>query len=186
MNQQQAARQGERVAYHAMITTIKTGVDKEGRVLARDITCYMDGGAYSSTGPIATSVPFLSMEQAYRMENVRYNGYRIYTNKPIRGMIRVHGRSFACGIDTQLDMIAEHLNIDPVTMRMRNAREVGDTTCTGSHIGSCAMKETIAPQKISTMFIPSTRKLRGKYRKQTNSKGISAKLVAQLRFRIAK
>jgi 4-hydroxybenzoyl-CoA reductase alpha subunit len=128
---------------HAMITTIKTGVDKKGRVLARDITCYMDGGAYSSTGPIATSVPFLSMEQAYRMENVRYNGYRIYTNKPIRGMIRVHGRSFACGVDTQLDMIAEHLNIDPVTMRMRNAREVGDTTCTGSYIGSCAMKETI-------------------------------------------
>jgi len=52
----------------------------------------MDGGAYSSTGPIATSVPFLCMEQAYRMENVRYNGYRILTNKPIRGMFRTHGR----------------------------------------------------------------------------------------------
>ncbi len=90
-----------------MITTIKTGVDKAGRVIARDVTCYMDGGAYSSTGPIATSVPFLCMEQAYKMEHVRYNGYRIYTNKPIRGMIRVHGRGFACGVDTQLDMIAE-------------------------------------------------------------------------------
>ena len=133
-----ATRQG-----HAMITTIKTGVDKTGKVLARDITCYMDGGAYSSTGPIATSVPFLSMEQAYRMDNVRYNGYRIYTNKPIRGMIRVHGRCFACGVDTQLDMIAEHLGIDPVTMRLRNARETGDYTCTRSYVGSCAMKETI-------------------------------------------
>jgi len=133
-----ATRQG-----HSMITTIKTGVDKEGKVLARDITCYMDGGAYSSTGPIATSVPFLSMEQAYRMENVRYNGYRIYTNKPIRGMIRVHGRSFACGVDTQLDMIGEHMGIDPVTMRRRNARETGDYTCTKSYIASCAMKETI-------------------------------------------
>lgn len=133
-----ATRQG-----HAMTTTIKTGVDRNGRVLARDITCYMDGGAYSSTGPIATSVPFLSMEQAYRMENVRYNGYRIYTNKPIRGMIRVHGRSFACGVDTQLDMIGEHLGIDPVAMRMRNARETGDYTCTKSYVASCAMKETI-------------------------------------------
>ena len=80
---------------HALVTTMKTGVDREGRVMARDITCYMDGGAYSSTGPIATSVPFLCMEQAYRMENVRYNGYRVFTNKPIRGMIRMHGRSFA-------------------------------------------------------------------------------------------
>ncbi len=60
---------------HAMITTHKTGVDKDGRVLARETTCFMDGGAYSSTGPIATSVPFLSMEQAYRMESVRYNGF---------------------------------------------------------------------------------------------------------------
>ena len=128
---------------HAMITTHKTGVDKEGQVLARETTCYMDGGAYSSTGPIATTVPFLSMEQAYRMESVRYNGYRVYTNKPIRGMIRVHGRGFACGVDTQLDMIAEHLGIDPVEMRLRNSRQPGEYTNTKSLVGSCAMDETI-------------------------------------------
>ena len=133
-----ATRQG-----HAMITTHKTGVDKDGRVLARDTTCYMDGGAYSSTGPIATSVPFLSMEQAYRMESVRYNGYRIYTNKPIRGMIRTHGRGFACGLDTQLDIIADHLGIDPVEMRLRNSRQPGDYTSTKSYVDSCAMDETI-------------------------------------------
>lgn len=133
-----ATRQG-----HAMITTHKTGVDKEGRVLARETTCYLDGGAYSSTGPIAVTVPFLSMEQAYRMESVRYNGYRVYTNKPIRGMIRVHGRGFACGLDTQLDMIAEHLGIDPVEMRLRNSRQPGDYTSTKSLVSSCAMDETI-------------------------------------------
>jgi len=133
-----ATRQG-----HAMITTHKTGVDKDGRVLARETTCYMDGGAYSSTGPIATSVPFLSMEQAYRMESVRYNGYRIYTNKPIRGMIRTHGRGFACGLDTQLDMIADHLGIDPVEIRLRNSRQPGEYTSTGSYVDSCAMDETI-------------------------------------------
>ncbi|MDY7036607.1 MAG: xanthine dehydrogenase family protein molybdopterin-binding subunit [Thermodesulfobacteriota bacterium] len=128
---------------HALITTIKTGVDKEGRVLARDITCYMDGGAYSSTGPIATSVPFLCMEQAYRMDNVRYNGYRIFTNKTPRGMIRIHGRSFACGVDLQLDMFGRELNIDPVTMRLVNARQAGDYTPTGSYVSSCGMTECI-------------------------------------------
>lgn len=128
---------------HSMITTIRTGVDRSGRVMARDVTCYMDGGAYSSTGPIATSVPFLCMEQAYKMENVRYNGYRIYTNKPIRGMIRVHGRAFACGVDTQLDMIAEELGMDPVEIRLVNAREAGEYTPTKSFVASCAMKETI-------------------------------------------
>ncbi len=133
-----ATRQG-----HALITTFKTGVNCDGLVIARDVTCYMDGGAYSSTGPIATSVPFLCMEQAYKMEHVRYNGYRIYTNKPPRGMIRIHGRAFACGVDTQLDMIAEHLGMDPVAIRMINAREAGEYTNTKSRVGSCAMKETI-------------------------------------------
>lgn len=128
---------------HSMITTHKTGVDKEGRVLARETTCYMDGGAYSSTGPIATSVPFLSMEQAYRMGSVRYNGFRVYTNKPIRGMIRTHGRGFACGLDTQLDMIAEHLGLDPIEMRLRNSRQPGEYTSTRSLVSSCAMDETI-------------------------------------------
>jgi len=133
-----ATRQG-----HSMITTHKTGVDKNGQVLARETTCYMDGGAYSSTGPIATSVPFLSMEQAYRMGSVRYNGYRVYTNKPIRGMIRVHGRCFAAGLDTQLDLIAEQLGIDPVEMRLRNSRQPGEYTSTKSYVSSCAMDETI-------------------------------------------
>lgn len=128
---------------HSMITKIKTGVDKEGRVVARDITCHMDGGAYSSTGPIAVSVPFLCMEQAYRMENVRYNGYRILTNKPIRGMFRTHGRAFACGVDIQLDMIGEAMGIDPLTMRLRNARQTGDTTPTKSYVASCGLTETI-------------------------------------------
>jgi CO/xanthine dehydrogenase Mo-binding subunit len=128
---------------HALVTTIKTGVDSKGRVMARDITCYMDGGAYSSTGPIATSVPFLCMEQAYRMDNVRYNGYRVFTNKPVRGMIRMHGRSFACGIDLQLDMLGKELGIDPVTMRLVNARRAGDYTPTGSYVGSCALTECI-------------------------------------------
>jgi CO/xanthine dehydrogenase Mo-binding subunit len=128
---------------HPMKVWIRTGVDREGRVVSRDMTCYMDGGAYSSTGPIATSVPFLCMEQAYRMENIRYNGYRVFTNKPVRGMFRCHGRAFAGGVDLQLDMMGQELNIDPLTMRLRNARQVGDYTPTKSFVQSCGMTETI-------------------------------------------
>lgn len=138
---------------HAMITTIKTGVDKSGKVLARDIVSYLDGGAYSSTGPIATSVPFLCHEQTYRLDNVRFHGYRIYTNKPVRGMIRIHGRSFACGVDTQLDMIAQELGIDPVTIRLRNARQAGDTTPTGSYVASCGLTECINKVARETNFL---------------------------------
>ena len=140
-----ATRQG-----HAIVATIKTGVNEKGEVLAREMTSYLDGGAYSSTGPIAVSVPFLCMEQAYRIPNVRFNGYRIYTNKPVRGMIRIHGRAFSCGVDQQLDRMGLELGIDAKEMRLRNARVAGETTPTGSKVFSCGLKECIekAAEKI--------------------------------------
>jgi 4-hydroxybenzoyl-CoA reductase alpha subunit len=128
---------------HSMIVDLKTGVRKDGTFLANEIKVIMDGGAYSSTGPIATSVPFLVWEETYRLPNVRFNGYRVYTNKPIRGMYRCHGRAFLGGLGMQLDMIAEDLGIDPVEMRLRNALKTGDTQATGSKIISCGLSEAI-------------------------------------------
>lgn len=58
-------------------------------------------------------------------------------------MIRVHGRCFAVGLDTQLDLIAEQLGLDPVEMRLRNSRQPGEYTSTKSYVASCAMDETI-------------------------------------------
>jgi CO/xanthine dehydrogenase Mo-binding subunit len=128
---------------HSMIVDLKTGVRKDGTFLANEIKVIMDGGAYSSTGPIATSVPFLVWEETYRLPNVRFNGYRVYTNKPIRGMYRCHGRAFLGGLGMQLDMIAEELGIDPVEMRLRNALKTGDTQATGSKIISCGLSDAI-------------------------------------------
>lgn len=128
---------------HSMVVDLKTGVTKDGRFLANEIKVVMDGGAYSSTGPIATSVPFLVWEETYRLPNVRFNGYRVYTNKPVRGMYRCHGRAFLGGLGMQLDMIAEELGIDPVEMRLRNALTTGDTQATGSKIISCGLSEAM-------------------------------------------
>lgn len=128
---------------HSMIVDLKTGVRRDGTLLANEIKVIMDGGAYSSTGPIATSVPFLVWEETYRLPNVRFNGYRVYTNKPVRGMYRCHGRAFLGGLGMQLDMIAEELGIDPVEMRLRNALRTGDTQATGSKITSCGLSEAL-------------------------------------------
>jgi 4-hydroxybenzoyl-CoA reductase subunit alpha len=75
--------------------------------------------------------------------HVRYNGYRVYTNKGIRGMIRTHGRAWACNVDMQLDLAAEALGIDPVEIRRKNALKGGEYTATQSYIPSMASLETI-------------------------------------------
>jgi 4-hydroxybenzoyl-CoA reductase alpha subunit len=128
---------------HSMIVDSKLGVTKDGRILASEIKLVLDGGAYSSTGPIATSVPFLVWEETYRLPNVRFNGYRIYTNKPVRGMYRCHGRAFHGGLGMQLDMVAEELGIDPVEIRLKNALRTGEKQATGSTIISCGLSEAI-------------------------------------------
>ena len=128
---------------HGMVTTHTTGVDQDGRVVARKSLSYLDGGAYTSTGGIATSVPFLCHEQTYRLPNVSFHGIRAYTNKPICGMIRIHGRSFAGGVDMQLDMICEELGLDPVEVRLLNAHRAGEYTATKSYISSCGLVECI-------------------------------------------
>ncbi|OPX99015.1 MAG: 4-hydroxybenzoyl-CoA reductase subunit alpha [Syntrophorhabdus sp. PtaB.Bin006] len=128
---------------HDMIATVKTGVRKDGTVLAKEFKVIYDGGAYSSTGPIAASIPFYVYEEAYRFPNLRYDGYRVYTNKGIRGMYGCHGRAFLAGNEAQLDMIAGELNIDPVEIRIKNGLKTGEETATKSRITSGSLGEPI-------------------------------------------
>ena len=128
---------------HDMKVWMKTGAKKDGTIIARDYKAYYNGGAYSSTGPIATSIPFYVYEETYRLPNVRYNGYRVITNKCARGMFGHHGRAFQMGNTVQMDRIADKLGLDPMDVRLKNALHSGDTTATGSVITSCGLSESI-------------------------------------------
>lgn len=128
---------------HDMIVTVKTGVKRDGTVLAKEFKVIYDGGAYSSTGPIAASIPYYVYEEAYRFPNVKYDGYRVYTNKGIRGMYGCHGRAFLGGNEVQLDMIAKELGMDPAEIRMRNGLTLGEKTATKSWITSGNLSEPI-------------------------------------------
>lgn len=128
---------------HDMTAKIRCGVKKDGTILGKEFQVIYDGGAYSSTGPIATSIPYYVHEETYRIPNVRYDGYRILTNKGIRGMYGCHGRAFLGGNEMQLDMIAHELGIDPMEIRMRNGLKVGEETATKSLIISGGLEEPV-------------------------------------------
>ena len=128
---------------HDIKATIKTGVKKDGTILAKQFRVVYDGGAYSSTGPIATSIPYYVYEEAYRFSNVRYDGYRVITNKGIRGMYGCHGRAFLCGNEMQLDLIAKELGLDPMEIRLKNGIKAGEQTATKSVIISGGLAEPI-------------------------------------------
>lgn len=125
------------------ITHLKMGFKKDGTWTAIDLRCIVDGGAYASTGPIAVSVPYMEMETTYRVKNLRYNGYRVYTNKPPRGMHPSQNRAFHIPIELHLEKAAEELGIDPVEMRLKNGITSGFVTATGAEITSCGLAECI-------------------------------------------
>jgi len=128
---------------HDISAYIRTGAKKDGTIIAKEFKVLYNGGAYSSTGPIATSIPFYVYEETYRLPNLRYDGYRILTNRPIRGMYRCHGRAFLAGNAMHMDKIAEQIGMDPMDIRIKNGLKTGDVTATGSKIISCGLEETI-------------------------------------------
>jgi 4-hydroxybenzoyl-CoA reductase alpha subunit len=129
---------------HQFFHTFKTGVKKDGTLVALHNTCYLEGGAYSSFGIATVYYAGSLLGGPYKLPNMKYDGYRVYTNRPACGAQRGHGGVAArAGFEQQLDIIAEKLGIDPVEMRLKNIMETGDTTCNELNMSSLGMKECI-------------------------------------------
>ncbi len=131
-------------ARHAFTHKMRIGVKKDGTLMALEHEAYLDGGAYSSFGIATVYYSGSLLGGPYKLPNMKYDGYRIYNNKPACGAQRGHGAVIArAAFEQQLDMIAEELGIDPVKMRQKNMMETGDTTCNDLNMSSFGMAECL-------------------------------------------
>jgi 4-hydroxybenzoyl-CoA reductase alpha subunit len=131
-------------ARHQFTHQLKTGVKKDGTLLALEHACYLDGGAYSSFGIATVYYAGSLLGGPYRLPNMKYDGCRVYNNKPACGAQRGHGGVAArAAWEQQLDMIAEELSIDPLELRLKNMMQTGDTTCNDLNMSSLGMRECI-------------------------------------------
>jgi len=131
-------------ARHQFFHQMTTGVKKDGTILALDHQCVLDGGAYSSFGIATVYYAGSLLGGPYRLPNMKYDGWRIYTNKPACGAQRGHGgvAARAC-FEQQLDIIAEQLGLDPIELRLKNIMAAGDVTCNELNMSSLGMRECI-------------------------------------------
>jgi carbon-monoxide dehydrogenase large subunit len=116
---------------HAAEIVVKTGLKKDGRIMARQIKVYWNGGAYGAMKPIPTvNLPgAVKAAGSYYIPNVRVDSYAIYTNSVPCGHFRSPGLvQLAFAGESQIDMIAEALKMDPLDLRLRNALKDGDPT----------------------------------------------------------
>jgi 4-hydroxybenzoyl-CoA reductase subunit alpha len=124
---------------------LKTGVKKDGKIVAVEFNNILDGGAHHSYGVTTTMIAGICLTLPYRIPNYRYTGRHVYTNKPVTGAMRGHGANQpAFAFDSQLDLLAEEIGVDPVDMRLKNATQPGDVKIPNvCHISSCGMQESI-------------------------------------------
>jgi len=129
---------------HPTRITMKTGVKKDGTIVARKCRAVLDGGAYCSLGPLTTVLMGTFQTLPFRFEHFQYDGYRIYTNKPPCGAMRGHGGpQVHFAQDAQLDMIAEDLGLDPLDMALKNGLQTGDESAAGFKIVSSGFSQCL-------------------------------------------
>ena len=111
-----------------LIVELKTGVAKDGTILGQQIRTINDSGAYRGSGVVVIFLAWGFAMAPYRIPNMKYEGYSIYTNTTVHCPQRGHGApKMRLAVESQLDMIAEELGIDPIEIRLRNARRPGET-----------------------------------------------------------
>jgi selenium-dependent xanthine dehydrogenase len=117
---------------HATKITMKSGITRDGRVLAQKIRILGDTGAYASLGgPVMTRAATHSTGP-YEVPNVAVECYAVYTNNPPAGAFRGFGATQAhFAAESQMDVIAEAVGLSPFELRRRNALKVGSSTATG-------------------------------------------------------
>jgi CO/xanthine dehydrogenase Mo-binding subunit len=117
---------------HPSIVRHKTGVMKDGRIVAMEVDVLLDGGAYVTLSPVVLSRGCIHAAGPYRCDDIRIHGRAVFTNTPPNGAFRGFGApqtEFA--VEVHMDRIAEALGMDPVALRRLNALRPGDTTATG-------------------------------------------------------
>ncbi len=128
----------------AMKYFLKTGFNEDGTLMAKECRTILDGGAYNAMGPTALYLTGFFQNFPYTIPNYRYDGYHVYTNKSPSSAMRGFGgpqAEFTC--DSQIDMIAEQLGMDPAEIRLKNGMEPGHEIKGYCKVASCGFKECV-------------------------------------------
>jgi CO/xanthine dehydrogenase Mo-binding subunit len=129
---------------HPIVMDYKTGVTKDGKILARKIRLVLDGGAYCSWSETTLGKACILSPGPYNIENVVAEAFVVYTNKTMTGAMRGFGAPQVCfAYESQMDDIAKKLGIDPLEIRLRNAFHEGSISPTGQMLHSVVVRESL-------------------------------------------
>ena len=127
-----------------LIVELTTGVLKDGTIVAQRIRTINNCGAYNGSGVVVIFLSWGFAMAPYRIANLAYEGYAVYTNNTVRCPQRGHGApQMRFAIESQLDMIAEELGLNPVEIRLKNARLPNEQLPNGDNVHNFGLVDCI-------------------------------------------
>ncbi len=137
---------------HPFIITHRTGVKKDGRITAAEITMVADAGAYPYLSPYVLLYATVASTGPYRVDNLKVDSVAVATNNPFTSAFRGFGAAQAAvAYEQQMDEIAKTLGLDPLEVRRVNYLRTGDSNSTGQVIQSAVWLEETATRVLEAL-----------------------------------
>ena len=132
------------VTKHACTFTIKSGVNNDGKIIARKCKVVWNGGAYADIGPRVTQKAGFTSAGPYDIDNVAIESLAVYTNRPPAGALRGFGApQTAWAYECHTDIIADALKFDKVEFRRKNLLKEGRPQASGTLVKDAALEKVL-------------------------------------------
>ena len=130
---------------HPLKIRYKSGAKKDGTLTAVEVEILGDTGAYASYGGTVAIRSAVHATGPYQVPNVKVRSRMAYTNNSWSGAMRGFGvPQMAFAHESQMNLIAEALKMDPIEVRLKNCLRVGSETATGQTLmASVGIGETL-------------------------------------------
>ena len=129
---------------HPATIRVRIGAKHDGTLVAKEVDCWVDTGAYADCGPgVATKLGYAGIGP-YRIPNVRVDSLAIYTNLPPNGAYRGYGATQSVwASERTMDVLAERLKMCPLELRRKNLLREGDRFATGEVMHDVRFEECL-------------------------------------------
>ena len=129
---------------HPATIRVRIGAKQDGTLVAKEVDCWVDTGAYADCGPgVATKLGYAGVGP-YRIPHVRVDALAIYTNLPPNGAYRGYGAMQSVwASERTMDVLAERLGMSPLELRRMNLLRDGDRFATGEVMHDVRFEECL-------------------------------------------
>jgi xanthine dehydrogenase molybdenum-binding subunit len=130
---------------HPFDVKMRTGVNKDGTLVALDIDALSNTGAYASHGHSVAGAAGAKSRALYPRAAIKYHARTVYTNIPAAGAMRAYGApQMMYAVDCMIEEAARRIGMDPVEFRLKNVARLGDfDPLTGKRFESCGLIECL-------------------------------------------